>query len=516
MWHVEGKTGNMQTIAFYPRPQTSNIKMASNVGMPVTQVEVGDVPAPFLTRRLADDALLAISSSGDYAFLTELEAQQLKIAPDSLPLARRAALQARFFIPATHGRGSAHLLKSRQEAKRSTVSNGPALHIIVPTLQCGHSCQYCQVSRSLSDQGHVISMVHLDQACDSIFDSPSKALTVEFQGGDPLLRFDLLKHAIKRIATRNVREARSIRFVIASTLHQLNPEMCAFFRLHDVYLSTSIDGPAFLHNKNRPVPGRDSYERTLAGIELARSVLGSEHVSALMTTTRASLAYPEEIVDEYVKLGLQDIFLRPLSSYGFAKRNQARMRYSLSEFSDFYLRALDRIFYWNLQGIAIREVYASIILNKMLSTFDSGYVDLQSPTGAGSSVLVYNYDGYVYPSDEARMLTETGEHALRLGVIGTSLLALSQSPLQNALTQASLVHDTAGCQQCAYNQFCSPNPVDAFAQHGSISAPVLSTEHCQRHMWLFDTMFLKLKEADAERQALFYRWAQPSSGNGPQ
>ena len=192
------------------------------------------------------------------------------------------------------------------------------------------------------------------------------------------------------------------------------------------------------------------------------------------------------------------------------------MQYSLSEFSDFYLRALERIFYWNRQGIAIREVYASIILNKMLSTFDGGYVDLQSPTGAGSSVLVYNYDGYVYPSDEARMLAEAGEHALRLGVIGTSLLALSQSPLQKALTQASLVNDTAGCQQCAYNQFCSPNPVDAFAQHGSISAPVLSTEHCQRHMWLFDTMFLKLKEADAERQALFYRWAQPSSGNGPQ
>ena len=85
-------------------------------------------------------------------------------------------------------------------------------------------------------------------------------------------------------------------------------------------------------------------------------------------------------------------------------------------------------------------MYASIILNKLLSTFDAGYVDLQSPTGAGQSVVVYNYDGYVYPSDEARMLAETGDKSLRLGRIGEALSELLNSQTQQtSLKPAALI-----------------------------------------------------------------------------
>ncbi|PEZ62953.1 His-Xaa-Ser system radical SAM maturase HxsB, partial [Bacillus thuringiensis] len=67
--------------------------------------------------------------------------------------------------------------------------------------------------------------------------------------------------------------------------------------------------------------------------------------------TKASLAYPEAIVDEYVKLGFKEIFIRPLSSYGFAKRNQRLLGYMPEQFYEFYSRALDRVLYWNQQGI---------------------------------------------------------------------------------------------------------------------------------------------------------------------
>ncbi|MFX6439263.1 His-Xaa-Ser system radical SAM maturase HxsB, partial [Acinetobacter baumannii] len=77
-------------------------------------------------------------------------------------------------------------------------------------------------------------------------------LTVEFQGGDPLLRYDLVKTAIEYISEKNKLHNRLIRFVVTTTLHQLTSEMCSFFKEHQVVLSTSIDGVADLHNKNRP------------------------------------------------------------------------------------------------------------------------------------------------------------------------------------------------------------------------------------------------------------------------
>ena len=157
----------------------------------------------------------------------------------------------------------------------------------------------------------------------------------------------------------------------------------------------------------------------------------------------------------------------------------------------------------------LRESYASIVLNKVLSTFDSGYVDLQSPTAAASAVLVYNYDGYVYPSDEARMLAETGDVSLRLGPIGTPLRDLQSGDVYKNLVKASTVSERQHCASCAYNQFCAPNPVDAQAQHANMFADVASTEHCQRHLALFDFWFEKIRTASAWHSDLYWRWAQP-------
>lgn len=482
------------------------------------QSEFGDtvryepVALPFKVRTLGDGTTLAVSESGDHTYLESNELDWLRTDPSLLSLERQAHLKSRFFLGArAPSLGITRLMKSRREAKRETTQNGPALHIIVPTLQCAHSCRYCQVSRSLNDIGHTMSLENLNLACDAIFESPAQTLTVEFQGGDPLLRFDLVMHAIKRIAQRNADEQRQIRYVVASTLHQLNDEMCDFFDEHHVFLSTSIDGPAWLHNKNRPTPTRDAYERTIAGLELARRRLRHDAVSALMTTTKESLLHAHAIVDEYVRLGFRDIFIRPLSSYGFAKRNQALLGYSLDDFNLFYLQSLERVLHWNRQGIELREVYAAIVLNKMLSTFDGGYVDLQSPTGAGSSVLVYNYDGFVYPSDEARMLVETGDISLRLGSIGQPIQDLLDSPVRLALVKASLTEITPGCKDCAYNQFCAPNPVDAQAQFGDLFTSVELTEHCRRHMWFFDTFFSRLRCQDDETNDLFYSWAQATA-----
>lgn len=470
------------------------------------------LPAPqysFHTRRLPDASILAVSKSGDHVFLNEDELSKLANAPQDLELDRLAELQSKFFIGTPSPQGSLRLLASRISAKRETLLKGASLHIIVLTLQCAHSCRYCQVSRSLEDTNHSIGLATLASACNSIFESSSESLTVEFQGGDPLLRFDLLKFAIEKISERNVIEKRRVRFVVASTLHQLNEEMCDFFKRHQVYLSTSIDGPAKLHNKNRPLPTRDSYERTVNGILMARDLISPDAVSALMTTTGDSLAIPEAIIDEYVHLGFKEIFLRPLSAYGFASRNLTNLAYPLSEFFVFYERAFEHILSLNRQGIDFREILTSIFLNKILSPFDGGYVDLQSPTGAGLATLVYNYDGFVYPSDEARMLAEMGDTSFRLGKIGEKLSVLLNSEVQQQLIRASVNHLIPGCDQCAYNSYCGPDPISAKNQLGDIFAPVHLTDHCKRNMWLFDFLFTKLSQQEDWFLDLAYRWANP-------
>lgn len=468
---------------------------------------------PFRLRPLDAATTVVVSDSGDHAFLDAREVDTLLWNPHKFAKARLAELKSKFILLDPDAKGVSRLRRSRIATKQETILAGPSLHILVPSIQCGHSCRYCQVSRSLAADGFTMSTEDIDRACDAIFQSPAPTLTVEFQGGDPLLHFPLVRRAIQRIAARNAQERRAIRYVVASTLHQLDPEMCAFFRTHQVYLSTSIEGPEWLHNRNRPIPTGDAWKQTVAGVAMVRALISPDAVSALMTTTRESLGCPEEIVDTYVDLGFRDIFLRPLSRYGFARRAEKRVGYSVGEFTAFYEKAFERVLYWNQRGYGLREVAASIALNKMLSPFDAGYVDLQTPTGAGLAVLVYNYDGYVYPSDEARMLVESGDRSLRLGRIGDSLESLLGSDVERNLVASSWSAEAADCRDCAYNPYCGPDPIAAHAEWGTFAVPAHRTTHCQRQMWLFDFLFAKLRSAGPSFEDLAYSWAQPVSAD---
>jgi uncharacterized protein len=117
---------------------------------------------------------------------------------------------------------------------------------------------------------------------------------------------------------RSERIGKKVDFVIASNLALLDDTVLDFCKSNEMLLSTSLDGPADLHNKNRPRPGGNSYQLAINGIRRAQGALGPDRVGALMTTTESSLNRIDEIIDEYLKLGLDGIFLRPLSPFGFA------------------------------------------------------------------------------------------------------------------------------------------------------------------------------------------------------
>ena len=325
-------------------------------------------------------------------------------------------LRARQFLFDDRSSPLLDVLATKYRTKRSFLNGFTKLHIFVVTLRCEHSCLYCQVSRQSADRTRYdMSEETARRALELMFRNPAPHLTLEFQGGEPLLNFDLIRFMVPLARDRAARFGKGLDIVVATNLAIVTDEMLLFFRDQKVDISTSLDGPAFIHNANRTRPGADSHELTVRNIERAREILGREHVAALMTTTRLSLEHPIEIIDEYVRLGFRSIFLRPISPYGFAVRTRAKTGYETERFLDFYRKGLAYILELNRQGIDLSEVWARILLTKILTPFATHYVDLQSPAGAGIGVAVYNYDGDVYASDESRMLAEMGDKRFRLG-----------------------------------------------------------------------------------------------------
>ena len=70
---------------------------------------------------------------------------------------------------------------------------------------------------------------------------------------------------------------------------------------------------------------------------------------------------------------------------------------------------LNYIIELNKSGTNFIECYTTLFLSRILTPFSTGFVDLQSPSGAGISGVIYNYDGKIYPADEARMLSRMGD-----------------------------------------------------------------------------------------------------------
>jgi His-Xaa-Ser system radical SAM maturase HxsB len=340
-----------------------------------------------------------------------------------------------------------------------------------------------------------------------VFRSPSPNIKIEFQGGEPLLNFDLIRHIVQEAERRNVSAGRDLQFVIATNLAPVTDEMLTFCADHNVHISTSLDGPDDLHDRNRPRPGRNSHRKAVEGIRRARAALGRESVSALMTTTEGSLDRVREIIDEYVALEFPGIFLRPLSPYGFAVRTHAIAAYNIERWMAFYREGLDYIIELNRAGIPFREFYTSVVLAKMLTSDDPGYVDLMSPAGIGIKAVVYNYEGSVYASDEGRMLAEMHDTTFRLGNVASDSyedIFLSEALLRPL--EESFAGSAPMCADCAFEPYCGADPVYHHAVQGDFVGRKAESAFCRRNMEIFRLLIRKMTN-DAHARSLFLRWA---------
>jgi sulfatase maturation enzyme AslB (radical SAM superfamily) len=57
-----------------------------------------------------------------------------------------------------------------------------------------------------------------ERAINFTFRSPARFLKVEFQGGEPLLAFPLIKQVVGKVEEINKTDARNVEFVICSNL----------------------------------------------------------------------------------------------------------------------------------------------------------------------------------------------------------------------------------------------------------------------------------------------------------
>ena len=276
--------------------------------------------------------------------------------------------------------------------------------------------------------------------------------------------------------------------------------------MHHVAISTSCDGPKNLYDLHRKSRNNDSaHDRFIRNLQRVRTI--EDDVDALLTVTKDNLHHLREVIDYYKELGFYNMFIRALNPYGYARKNKKSLTYSIDEFVEAYKDALYYIIELNKKGIFFVESYAALLFQRIMTPYSTGFVDLQSPSGAGISGVIYYYNGDVYPADEARMLATMGDYSFKMGnVYNNSYLEIFTSDVIKKIVANSCVETMPGCSTCALNPYCGADPIRNYVESHAILGKRYNSDFCKKNKGIIHVILDIIKENDLDTMAVLWSW----------
>jgi His-Xaa-Ser system radical SAM maturase HxsB len=377
-----------------------------------------------------------------------------------------------------------------------------SLHIAVVTTRCNLACRYCQTK---TERPEDMNFEVAAKILKYIFDMRNPYINLEFQGGEPLLNWKVVKFLIENARKFNT-TGKDFHIGIVTNAVYLDEKKINFLVDNDVNICISLDGPAQIHNKNRIFKNNEAtYKKVVTAIKRLKRIYKKRRINKpldlLPTITKYSLFFPEKIIDEYVNWGAEQIALRPVNKIGFAEERWRNLGYPPEEFNCFWAKAMDYILKLNRKGVRIKERLALVMLRKILKKENAGYVDLMNPCGAGRSVLVYMPNGDIYPCDEARM---AGSDIFKLGnILKNEYEELIKSSSLFSICEASLID--LWDYNSAYSPWMGTCPVLNYILGDNLIPKITTTPLYKIYRFQFDYLFKKMVE-DKKNEEIFWQW----------
>lgn len=453
---------------------------------------------------------LIVSDTGRYVYTNPGQFKELmeKGAREGTGLYDLLLSKQMLFTP--HNSDVVAMDKHRQV---TVASRRTGLHIMVMTGRCNLRCIYCQAGASPAGRTELdMTPVTAKNVIMTMFTAPTQTVTMEFQGGEPLLNWETVQFSIEYAREIQKQFTKNLFITLVSNFMLMDQEKAEYLAKNRVSLCMSLDGPAHVHNKNRGENHALAVEKFKMAGKIYADLFPQNLPSLLPTITKHSLPYAKDIVDQYIELNCRGIFLRPLTTLGHSRKSWGDIGVSPEEFLRFYDEAMEYIIELNRHGVDASETQTTFMLNKILERKAYGYVDLCSPCGASRGQTAYNYDGKIYPCDEARMLAHCGDESFCIGEAGRNMYQeLMSHPVSQAMAACSILDSLPGCSICVYRPYCGVCPIMHYADTGDIFTNIYMDRRHRILEGMFDRLFKYLK--DPEIEAIFRKWtnAQPNT-----
>ncbi|MFN7569975.1 MAG: radical SAM protein [Betaproteobacteria bacterium] len=417
-------------------------------------------------------AMAIAADTASWSFLTGREAAWLAGAPTGATLGE---LRTRWpadalgpmddFVARLYRRGLVML--GGQAAVDSTIfADSPNLregHLVelLITEKCNLACGYCLAGASQR-------MPHMDeavarQAIDRAFAiEQDEGFTFEFSGGEPFLRYTMMRRLVDHIRDHPARRGRSAYIALQTNGTLLDAERVQWMRESGAIVGLSLDGNPASHNLSRPqVNGGESFSKVMRGIDLMqRAGIG---FGALLVLNRSNIGDAEAMIDFLVDNGIEHIKLNAVAYLGTARSG------------------------WNDVGItqdealAYSQAFAQRVVERGERLFEANLFDMvrhlvskqrhsrciRGHCGAGDTFSAVAADGSIYPCGRA-----TQSPGLKLGRVQDSTEALNAPAARSEVIRwirerRPLTLDD--CSSCLYRELCQAGcAAQAFERYGTV------------------------------------------------
>ncbi|MCH8518871.1 His-Xaa-Ser system radical SAM maturase HxsB [Candidatus Gracilibacteria bacterium] len=464
----------------------------------------------FRFKKLPNASIIITNDAGKFHFFSDKDFKNF-LSGDVEKLSNYSDLVKKGFIKDT---GYQEKLVGSVAMKNHFVGIGPTLHMVVTTLRCNHKCKYCHAAVApMSAKQFDMDEDTARKVVDAILHTNSQSLTIEFQGGESLVNYPIVQFITEYATTRAQHLQKQLSFSIVTNLTLMSEEKLSWLLDHQVDICTSLDGDELSHNNNRTGYEGNSFEMVsywIKRVSEEKQKRGMGKIGALLTVTKETLPRYREIIDAYIDLDLDSIFLRWLNPYGFAASDLRTLAYKDDEWIDFYKKSLDYIIELNKKGIKFKESMTMVYLMKIFSSIDPGYMDIRSPSGIAIGGVAYNYDGKVYASDESRMLGRMGIEDFfmtELQETGKDTYgAMMNSDITKIAVQSSCLDGLPGYNEHAYKPFVGVDIIHNFKTKGNIYYPYKKDNKFYLQEAILDYIFEKLQNPETEK--ILLDWLQ--------
>ncbi len=384
-------------------------------------------------------------------------------------------------------------------SRRQSARKGLSYVILIPTLRCNLSCGYCQVSRVNENAvGFDWSEDRLAEALNFLDRLETNEIKVEFQGGEPLLRVDLLSK-VRDFCRNRFDESQ---FVVCTNLQNLGDAEWSFLASDDTFISTSLDGDFPTHMRQRTITSKQT-DIFFENLSTALKKFGSNKISALPTIDVDRPPDFESMINNFGELGISSIYLRPINYQGFARKLKHKSDF-LPRWNKLHEDFIETLITRNYQtGNFIEEYYFTLCLRRVLRLGIDSHVDLRNPNFYASDFIVVDFDGRLYPTDEARMLSRVGQIDLSVGSLAEGI----DKNIVEVLNGSALNNFDPDCIHCTYQPFCGTDPIDDISRYGRIDVARHDTWFCGRQLSIFDKVFELLYRNDEPTRRSIAHWA---------